>query len=159
MPPETPEHILLTWQAPITPFHERTKTWYIVSSIVLLAALSYAVYASSWPLVVVLVLIGFMYFQLHGEKPRDQTFVISDRGVQLEQREMPWEEMEGWWLLSTPHYTELHVVPLIAKNGEMIIQTGTQDIEKIQKVLQEHAKELTEKRERFVDMLIRISKL
>lgn len=152
------QEVILSWSAPIAPRHERGKVWYIAAGIVIALCVTYGIYADSLPFAVVAVLIGVMYILLRKHVPADVPCSISQRGITIGKRTVLWEQAQGFWLLRTPAYTELHVVPA-GRGTEMIIQTGDQDISALQGLLLQYTSELTDRRETLIDTIIRICKL
>ncbi len=159
MPEQTTQQEVLAWSAPVIPRQVRTRRWYMVAAVVLIATITYTVYASSWPLLVVVLLIALMYGLMHGHEPVTKQCTIAAEEVSLNEKRWKWDEIEGWWMLPTPGYVELHIVHKAPRRADLVVQTGTVDIQKLRTTLQAHAKELTEKHERVIDMIIRICKL
>ena len=160
MPELTPtqEQVLATWRAPMHATMERTKRWYMIGGGVTIALAIYGIVTGAWTFAVVILLCAAMYVFTHDHRFGDEAATITTGGVQIAQRFMRFEDMQGFWFLPTPGYTELHIVPT-RRQPDMVIQTGTQDIQNLRQTLSERTTELTEKREHFLDAIIRICKL
>lgn len=156
--PEEPQ-ILAGWEAPVLPRHERSKKWYTVNGIVVLVFAAYGILSGSWPFAIVVLLCGAMYYLMRDHVPSLQTIIITDKGVQLGETFTRWEDLSGFWLLETPLYTELHFIPVLKRRGEMLIQTGDQNNENLRQLIGARIPELTDKREGFLDALLRTAKL
>lgn len=149
---------VLAWEAPARPAVERTTQWYIGASVVVLVAAAYGIISGSWPFAVVSVLAGGMYVLIHDHKPPMKSLELHDSGVRVNGTTFTrWDELSGFWLLHTPNYSELH---LSTKNrGDIVMQTGTQDIAQLRMILVQRLPELAQKREGILDTFIRICKL
>lgn len=160
MPEQTPtqEQVLATWHAPVHATVERDKRWYIIGGGVTILLAIYAIFTGAWTFAIVVLLCAGMYILTHDHKFGEETATVTSTGVQIDQRFLRWEDMQGFWFLYTQTYTELHIVAT-RRQPEMVIQTGTQDVQSLRKALSEHTTELTEKREHLLDAIIRLCKL
>ena len=150
---------VLSWNAPSQPAFKRSAQWYAIGGVIVLVLAGYGIMTGSWPFAIVMVLLGAMYYILRDHVPPQKSIALTNKGVQLGETFTRWEDIEGFWLLETPDYTELHVVHRDKKKFDLIIQTGTQNVQAIRTALGQLSTELTDRQERFVDMLIRICKL
>lgn len=153
------QQVLATWQAPILPKHERSKRWYAIAGGLLIAAAAYGILTGSWPLTIVCLLSGAMYYLIRDHVPPLKVIVITDRGVLLEEKFTRWEDLNGFWILNTPEYSEVHFVPRLARRSDILIQTGDQNLENLRITIASHIPELMDKHEHFLDVLVRTAKL
>ncbi len=153
------QQVLATWQAPILPRHERSKRWYAIGGTAVVACAAYGIVTGSWTLTVVSLLCGAMYYLVRDHVPPLKTVVITDKGVLLEEKFTRWEDVSGFWILNTPEYSELHFVPKLARRSDILIQTGDRNLEDLRIAIGSHIPEFTDKRESFLDALIRTAKL
>lgn len=153
---EIPE---LQWSAPVRAAHERSTRWYLICGGVVCAIAAYGLLAGAWSVALVAVLCGAMYFLVRSHQFPDSTMTITERGAKLDDTFMPWTESRGFWIMITPEYGELHVVPNQTRTKELVIQTGAQDLVLLRETLQRHIPALSDKQERLVDAFIRICKL
>ncbi len=149
---------VLSWQAPASPTVVRTRRWYIVAAVVVLLLTAYSIYTGAWSFAVVCVLCGGMYALVHGHTPPVLTIALYDNGILFKEKFTRWDELAGFWILQTPDYNELHFVSRF-RRGDLVIQTGTQDIAQLRMILVQRLPEWTHRRERILDTLIRICKL
>lgn len=157
-PTPTPEQIILGWKAPVHANHSRSKRWFISAGTVILVIAAYGILTGAWTVALVALLCGAMYVFVHDHTFPDAAAAITDKGVHVDNAYMSWENAEGFWLMLAPGYTELHVVRKDHK-PDLIVQTGSADAQAIRQLLQNYLPELADKKERFLDMLIRICKL
>ncbi|HVW66784.1 MAG TPA: hypothetical protein VHA78_03565 [Candidatus Peribacteraceae bacterium] len=154
-----PPIVLMSWQAPSRPHVDHSRRWYTVSGTLLVIGAVYGILTGSWSLTIVLVLSGMMYFLLRNHVPPLKSISITDKGVLFEQRFVSWTDLAGFWILETPGYCELHIVPKKPRQPEMVILTGAMNLEQLRVTIAPHIPELLDKRESFLDALIRITKL
>lgn len=160
MPEQTPttEQVVATWHAPVHATVERDKRWYVIGGVVTVLLATYAIFTGAWTFAIVVLLCAGMYVLTHDHSFGDETATVTSTGVQIAQRFLRWEDMQGFWFLSTPAYTELHIVPS-RRQPDMVIQTGAQDVQLLRTALSEHTTELIDKREHLLDVIIRLCKL
>lgn len=153
------QEILAQWQAPILHKHERSQRWYAIAGGVVLLCAVYGILTGAWSFSLVALLSAAVYYIMRDHVPPLKTMILSDKGVFLEQNFTRWEELQGFWFLVTPEYTELHFVPLQKHSSDIMIQTGGQDINDLRVLIGTHIPELKDKQESFLDALLRTAKL
>lgn len=156
-PPEQDE-ILLQWQAPATPEHERSKRWYVIGGSILLIVAIYSLFAGSWPLSIVCVLIGVVYYLLRDHTPHTQQVRIIEQGVFVDERFVRWEDLAGFWVMESGHYNMLHLLKK-GTRADIAVQTGSADITTMRTIIAQFIPEETEKKENFFDTLTRVLEL
>ena len=149
---------VLSWTAPSRPTYERTKRWYTAAFAIVFVVAAYGIFSGSWMLAIVSVLAGGMYVLIHDHRPPLSAMDLYDNGLRLNGTFVRWDELEGFWFLRTPDYTEVRFVPKRPR-GRIGIQTGTQDLEQLRMVLAQRLPELTHKKESLLDVCIRLCKL
>lgn len=149
---------VLAWTAPSRPTYERTKRWYTVAFAIVFVVAAYGIFSDSWMLAIVSVLAGGMYVLVHDHRPPLSSIELYDNGLRLNGTFVRWDELEGFWFIRTPEFSEVRFVPKV-RRGRIAIQTGTQDITQLRMVLAQRLPELTHKKESLLDVLLRICKL
>ncbi len=150
---------VLSWDAPARPVFERTKRWYVVAGIVVFAAAAYGIFSGSWSFAIVCVLAGGMYALIHDHKPGTSHVELHDSGIVLNGVFTRWDEFSGFWILSTPSYSEVRFVAKRQGHGRKSIQLGNQDPNQLRMVLGQRLPELVQMKESLIDIFIRICKL
>lgn len=161
VPPVPPEQqtLLASWKAPVLPNHERTTRWYTVGGVMVLIGVVYGIITGSWPLAIVILLCGAMYYLMRDHVPPEKTITLTSGGVLLEQAFTRWEDLAGFWILETPGYNEIHFVPKAKRASDILIQTGAQDLTQLRMLIAPYISELKDKKESFLDALARTAKL
>jgi hypothetical protein len=150
---------VLAWHAPRAVNHERTVGWYLTGGIVVIGATVYGVLSGVWTLALVSILCGALYFLVRDHRFPDIDCTMTDKGVQIAERFLPWTGIKGFWFVTTPAYTELHIVPQSKKMTDLVIHTGDVSLITIRSFLSGKADELHDKQERILDILARLIKL
>lgn len=139
--------------------HERGATWYAIAGTILLIIAAYGILSGAWSIALVSVLTAGLYVLLRDHRHGSVTATLSTTGVRIGDAYMHWQEVQGYWLLRTPEYTEIHFVPIDPRKPQLHIQTGSQSLSELQRLLQDFVPELTDKKEGLVDMFLRLYKL
>lgn len=155
---ESPD-ILLSWNAQTHPDHKRSDRWYLIGGILVLLGAAYGILTHSWSLSIVILLCGAIYYLLKGHTPEAKTITLTRQGVLFEGAFTRWEDLKSFWLIATPHYTELHMTPRSRTQRMIRIQTGDIPTPDIRLVLSHFLQEESDKQENFIDTFIRICKL
>lgn len=155
-PTQTPS---LTWSAPRAANHERSRAWYIAGGIVVIASTVFGLIAGIWTLSIVCILCGALYFLVRDHRFPDIECMLNDKGAQIGDTFLAWTQIKGYWFVTTPTFTELHITPAVKRVAEMVIQTGPMTPMDIRSFLAGKTNELIDKQESFLDILLRITKL
>lgn len=150
---------LLEWSAPIQPIVIRTQRWYVIAGGVVLAVAAYGILSGSWPLAVVSILCGAIYFLLRNHTPRMAQCAFYEAGILYDGTFRRWEEFGGFWILQTPVNAELRLA-FRRSRGEVKIQMpDTMDPQALRLALGSFLTELTDRKESLIDIFTRIAKL
>ncbi len=149
---------VLSWTALARPRVERTKRWYVTAGVVACAVVAYALFTGAWTLAIVTVIAGAMYPLVHDHRPPSASIALHDSGILFNDDFVRWDQLAGFWFLTTPAYTELRFVPR-AGGKRMAIHTGTLDPANLRMILGQRLPELKHKRESLIDIFIRVCKL
>ncbi len=159
--PEQPAAIsdieLLTWSAATMPKHERSPRWYLITGGIFLLFMIVSILWDAWSFAVVVMLLGGVYYLVHRKPPPLKTISIRGGSCVFDGDVTPWRECVGFWFLPGEGYTELH----IERRGkpDIVIHTGPYSMEDLRSILVTFLPELTNRREKLLDKLIRICKL
>ena len=150
---------LLAWSAPDKVTHERGKRWYIAAGTVVALLITYALLTQAWTFAVVLVLLAVMYVLLHNKPHPDHTVRICEKALYWDTKTIPWEELDGYWMLQGPGYVELHIEWKTKGKERLVVQTGTTPPLEIAAALSHFLPGYADRREKLLDYIIRICKL
>jgi len=150
---------LFQWNAPVQRIVERTRQWYVIGGIVVVAVAAYGILSGSWPLAVVSVLCGAVYYLLRDHTPRETTCAFYDTGVLYDGTFNRWEDFAGFWILETPTHNELHLVFASTRKADLIVQLLDLPIPEMKLTCGRFLMELTDRKESLIDIFSRIAKL
>jgi hypothetical protein len=159
-PPEKGEaRLLLQWTAKPYHVHERSQTWYMWAGIAAVVLAVFAILTGSWTFAVVILLSAGVYFLLRNHEPAEQTMEIFEDGVRCKGTYWHWKDFKGFFLKTTPLFTELHLVPAQKRSMAVVMQTGDTDLRALRETLNERLTQLSDAEESVLDTFIRLSKL
>jgi hypothetical protein len=150
---------LLEWKAPRVSPRQRSRKWYLIASTILAAGIVYGIFSGGWTFSVVLLLCGLMYVLLHNHVPENKSISITNEGVHFEHDFVRYEDCTGYWIIGTEQYHLLHIGHKNRRKADIVIQLGTVTEEQVKNALGQYLEEQKDKREGFVDLLIRTFKL
>lgn len=99
--------IICQWQAPEFQSKERSRRWYLIASLILIAVISYAVISNNPIMAITFVLIGVVGYIYLRKDPRILTFRITREGIAVENDLYPFENIESFWIFYDPPETKL----------------------------------------------------
>lgn len=150
---------LATWSAPSKPHFQRSRRWYIIVGGLALAAGIISILRGAWSVTVVTILLAGVYFLVHRMEPPTRTMEVFPHGFRFGRRFIPWTDCEGFWILQSPHYHELHIARKGNWNGDIVIQTGTLDPRALIALFKQFLPHQPENREKLIDVIIRICQI
>lgn len=151
------EDPIIEWKAPEHHRPERGKLWYIVATLFVVLCVFYSLHTKAWTFSALILVVTGLYWKLHKEDPRLKHVRIYTRGFGIDDTFTEWVDCHGYWICQHGDYYQLHVEK---KSGARInIQLGHDDPYALHAVLEALAPELTDRRERLLDTIIRICKL
>lgn len=157
-PEETQKEPIVAWQAPSSAHHIRSDRWYTVGGIVVVLMAVYGIVTGAWTFSVVIMLCGAMYVLLRNHVPPLRSIEIYEHGVRYEDAFMRWEDITGFWFIHAHDFTELHLEKK-TDNREIVIHVRGIELESLRTLLSHFTPELTEKKERLLDVFTRLCKL
>ncbi|TSC79399.1 MAG: Uncharacterized protein G01um101425_679 [Candidatus Peregrinibacteria bacterium Gr01-1014_25] len=157
--PEQGVTMLLSWDAPLRQAHERSKRWYMIAGGLVILVAAYSLLTGSWSTAVVAVLLGCIYYLLHGTQPPLKHISLTSHGVYFDGAFTRWEDCTGFWFVIAPGHQRLHIGRKDRKQGDIAIMVENVDAEKVRWTLSQFLSEQTNRSEHFLDTIIRICKL
>jgi hypothetical protein len=151
--------VLMAWSAPSHHNHDRSKRWYVISGVLVLVIAAYGILSGNWSVTLVSLLLGGTYFLTRRETTALKTIRIETDGVQFEETFTPWSQCKDFWIITTPIYTELHIVRKGTLKSDIRIQTSDIDPIVIRSTLSQFLTMRPDQREHLFDVIIRLCKL
>lgn len=154
------EKILLSWDAPEYIKHAKGKLWFLLSGIVVIFFVLYAIWTSSWTMAVAFIALAGVYSITHHKEPGRIRVNVDDFGITVAGKKIPYNQIKTFWIISKPPIVNVLKLLLTEKfMGEMTIQLDGQDPGEVRKILIRHIPEFEGRGESFVDFIIRSFKL
>lgn len=154
------EDILLAWQTPEFVPMERTKKWYLITSIIVIALIAYAILSDSATMAVVFVLLAGMYFMVHKKEPRIVNVIITELGIFYDKQFYHYNTINAFWIVYNPPFVRALYLRLGGKAFKYVrIELNSQDPIKLRHFLSKELPEMEGVEERFVDILVRLLRL
>ena len=153
-PNESP---LLEWKAPQDVHHTRSKTWYACAITFVIGCIAYSIWTQAWTFTTIIGLVAIAYWKTHKDAPLEKRVRLWKQGLAINNTFYAWSECEGYWILKGPQYFEVHFEK--KNGGDIKVQTGEIDGYLLHDVLLALLPELTDRKEKLLDTIIRICKL
>jgi len=80
----------------------RTRRWYVLTSILAVALLIYAIWTHDYLFALVLVLIGIILFLHQIQEPMDVLFAITETGIVVGKKFYKFSELNNFWMIYNP---------------------------------------------------------
>ncbi len=151
--------VLLSWTAPSHHNFSRSARWYVVSGVLVIAVAAYGILTGAWSVTLVSLLLGGVYFLTRREPTPLKEIRIETDGVQFQDSFTPWGQCKDFWLVTTPLYTELHIVRTGATKADIRIQTADIDPLVIRSTVSQFLAMRPDQHEHLFDAFIRLCKL
>lgn len=106
---EEEQESLLEWEIPEYHKYPHGRKWYFIAAIVVVFILVYAIWTRNY-LFGVLTILTLLIIVMHEVKdPRMIVFAITGKGVIVDNRLLPYVEIERFWLAKVPNTGEQYV--------------------------------------------------
>ncbi len=153
--------ILHNWEFPEYHKHDRSRTWYIIAAVIILALVVYALLTQNFLFALMVVIFSVIILLNHARNPQMMEFRVTDKGLAVNERLYPYEELQSFWIINEPpaiknlYFSfEKSVRPALA------VYLADQDPEEVRMTLSDYLPEDTEKKdEPLSDLIWRVLKL
>jgi len=99
--------IFHSWQAPEFEVYEKSRNWYIIAILFILAVVVYAIFTNSPIMAVTFILIGIVGYIYSQRDPRIVTFSITSEGLLADKNFYPYENIFSFWIFYEPTHTKV----------------------------------------------------
>ena len=96
------ELINIQWQAPEFTKHEKGPAWFIVLGISALAVFTVVLLMKNFIFAILIVMMVFIIFVYALKEPRIITFKISAKGLEINDKHYPFNELKSFWIFYEP---------------------------------------------------------
>lgn len=149
---------MIRWTAPEFIQYKRGKNWYALLVVIALTLAGLAIIYKYWTSLI-LVLLGLAVIWMRTVKePRQIHFVLTDQGLEIDNRLHPFTDLQSFWILESFYGRELFLHGKKIFSPRLEIHLGNQDKDKIRDFLLKYLPE-KEEEESLVTILARILKI
>ena len=100
----------LEWTASEFVKYKRDKNWFILPGLVALALVAIAIILKNFLFTVGIIIAAFVVYFYATKEPRKIKFSISGKGIRVDNRIFPFEDLKSFWIFyNPPELTELSV--------------------------------------------------
>jgi hypothetical protein len=99
--------IFYSWRAPEFEVYEKSKRWYIIAALFILAMITYALFTDSPIMAITYILIGIVGYIYSQKDPRVVTFSITSEGVLADKELYLYENIFSFWIFYEPTHTKI----------------------------------------------------
>ena len=92
----------LEWQFKEQEQHERGGLWYFIMIFVGSAILVYSVLTDNFLFALIAIMAGITLVINHRHKPKNINFIITYRGIKLNNKEYLYKELKNFWIIYEP---------------------------------------------------------
>lgn len=154
------DNALLSWEAPFRHKPEKGVIWLILAAIVASALLYHTIVTSNWIFTIAIVLAAVVYGVDHFEETPMIEIKISDYGVKVGKKCIPYSHIQSFWVVYHPPFIgRLYIRTHQRMLPDITIELHGTDPALIRKYLTRHVIELEGKGEGFLDVCARLCKL
>lgn len=153
--------ILAKWNFPEFERPQRSKTWYFVAILITLLLLIYAILTVNFLFAVIIVIATITLITKYQRKADQVTFIITEDGVELEERFHAWETIKDFYIIyKPPEVTSLFINFRAITKPRLTIPLQNQNPVEVKKILSEYIDEdLDKEEEPFSEAFSRFFKL
>jgi len=153
-------HAILHWEMPEYAHHEKSKTWFFIAGIVVLAIIIYALITAEYTMAIVFALLAGVYYILHNETPRNVTVSITTLGIIVDKDFFQFSDIQNFWIVyQPPKVGALYLRPVKRTASDIRIELMEQNPMVLRNLLKTQIKELQGEGENLVDKMTRLLRL
>src|SRR3989344_6048446 len=146
----------ISWDTLEFEHHEKGPRWYITLVIIGIAMLLYALWMRDVTQFLILFIILFATYLFARRKPRTITITLTGTGIEVGEVRYPFSRIKNFWFVyEPPHAKLLYLTTSDFLIADVPIELDKQDPNEIREFLIKYLPEDQEKKESFVDQLMR----
>ncbi len=152
---------LISWKFPEHTTPNRSKKWYIWTTLFFLAMLLYAVLTANFLFGLIIIMLVIIMFILHNKEPLEIEFKITQNGIEINNEKYSFKDLENFWIVyEPPHVKNLYFKFKASFKPTLIIPLLDKNPIKVREILKEYLLEdLDKESESNVESLARVFKI
>ena len=156
----THNKIVFEWKAPEFISHQKGSRWFLISSVIILLLVIYALYTQSATMAIVFIVFAGVYYLTHNQQPKIIDVQIKELGISVDKKFYPYNFINSFWINYDPPYVRTLNLRLSDKSfTKVTIQLDSQDPVEVRKTLAKEIPEVEGASESFGEILIRLLRL
>ncbi len=149
----------ITWQAPEFIHYPKNLWWFGVLTIAGFALITYFLWQKEFLTATLFALLFILISFFSKAKPKTLTIELDHRGVKLDNRRIPYEQLKAFWLVyDPPNVKTLNFETTAYFNRYLTLQLTSENPVEIRKFLLQYLPEDLNRGEQFADKLSRTLK-
>ncbi len=150
----------LTWSFPEYPKHERTAGWFIIAVLIGGALFIFAILTGNYLFASIIIFISLIIALQHFHTPLTIDFSITEDGISLAGKALPWKEIKSFWMIYEPPEIKTLYFTFKGLRPTLKIPIAEQNPLHIREALNPYVEEdLEQENESFSDAVGRMFKL
>ncbi|MBN2087454.1 hypothetical protein JW758_03835 [Candidatus Peregrinibacteria bacterium] len=155
------DKVLLEWKTPEFIPYQRSKTWYITASIIIVGLLLYAILTGSITMFIVFVMIIILFALTQNKQPKILDAQITELGVRYGKDFFHYNTINSFWIVYHPPFVRVLYLRLgTGKSFKYVkIELNQQNPVQLRNTLGKEVPEIEGMGERSIDILSRLLRL
>ncbi len=154
------DKVLLEWKTPEFIPYPRTKTWYIVASIIVGGLLTYAILTGSITMFIAFAMIIVLFLLTHNKQPKILDVQITELGVRYGKDFYHYNAINSFWIVYHPPYVRSFYLRLGGKSYKYVkIELNHQNPVELRKLIGKEVPEIEGMGERGFDIISRLLRI
>jgi len=150
----------MEWKTPEFIHHEKSKTWFLMAGLLIVALIAYALYTNSATMAIVFIVLAGVYYLTHNQQPKIIDIKITDLGIFVDQAFHPYNQINSFWIVYHPPFVHTLNFRLGTKGRPRItIQLNQQNPVEVRKALAKEIPEVEGEGESMTEMVTRMLRL
>lgn len=148
------------WIAPQYIKHERGVYWYLVAGLAAVILAIWGLFNDAWTFSLVIIVFCAVYYLHHFEHPHDVTISITEMGIRIGKKAIPFRNIRAFWIYYLPGHVEtLNLLTTDSLFPEISIQLNGQNPVPLRNYLLKQIPEWEGKEESFLEAILRLLKI
>lgn len=152
---------LISWKFPEHPQYKRSVGWYILSIMIGLGLLIFALVTFNFLFAIIIIIAAIIYIFHHHDEALEIEFSLTTKGVILGNRFIPYRDLKKFWIVyEDPDVKNLYLDQKAILKPTLVIPLENQNPLKVRRILLDYLEEdLDKEEEGAIERLGRIFKL
>lgn len=154
------DNAMLTWRAPFRHKAQKGPVWVLLASVIVAGILYVSIITENWFFGLAIIVAVIAYVLDHFEETPMIDIKISDIGIKVGKKNIPYANIKGFWMVYHPPFVERLYIRTHQKTlPDIIIELNETNPALVRKFLTRHVVEWEGKDESFMDLCVRLLKL